>query len=50
MARIVHFIPVGRAAVYRFVRPPCLQNYPNELLQEALQDSNPLSIWRLVSG
>lgn len=46
----VRFTSVGTAAVYRFVRPLCLQNYPNELLPEPLQDDNPLNIWRLVNG
>ena len=46
----VRFTSVGTAAIYRFLRPICLQNYPAELLPEALQDSNPLQIWRLVDG
>ncbi len=44
------FTSVGSAAIYRFLRPICLQNYPQELLPEPLQDSNPLNIWRLVNG
>jgi NADP-dependent aldehyde dehydrogenase len=44
------FTSVGSAAIYRFLRPICLQNYPQELLPEQLQNSNPLSIWRLVNG
>ena len=46
----VRFTSVGSAAIDRFLRPICLQNYPQELLPEALQDSNPLDIWRLVNG
>ncbi len=46
----VRFTSVGSAAIDRFLRPVCLQNYPQELLPEALQDSNPLNIWRLVNG
>jgi len=41
---------VGTAAINRFLRPICLQNYPEELFPEALQDSNPLNIWRLING
>lgn len=46
----VRFTSVGSAAIYRFLRPICLQNYPQELFPEQLQDSNPLNIWRLVNG
>lgn len=46
----VRFTSVGTAAINRFLRPICLQNYPAELLPEALQDNNPLQIWRLVDG
>ena len=41
---------VGTNAIKRFVRPLCFQNYPNALLSAALQDENPLKIWRLVNG
>lgn len=44
------FTSVGTAAIERFLRPICLQNYPRELLPDALQDSNPLNIWRLLNG
>ena len=44
------FTSVGSAAVARFVRPVCLQNVPQALLPQALQDSNPLNLWRLVDG
>lgn len=46
----VRFTSVGSAAIYRFLRPICLQSYPQELFPEPLQDSNPLNIWRLVNG
>lgn len=46
----VRFTSVGSAAIYRFLRPICLQNYPKELLPEELQDSNPLQLWRLFNG
>lgn len=44
------FTSVGTAAINRFLRPLCLQNYPHELLPEALQNSNPLHLWRLING
>ncbi len=44
------FTSVGSAAVARFVRPVCLQNVPPALLPQALQDSNPLNLWRFVDG
>ena len=46
----VRFTSVGTAAIYRFLRPICLQNYPQELLPDQLQNSNPLKLWRLVNG
>lgn len=41
---------VGTLAIDRFLRPICYQNYSDELLPEALQNANPLGIWRLVDG
>ncbi len=41
---------VGTNAIKRFVRPICFQDYPASLLPEALQEGNPLGIWRLVNG
>ncbi|AKJ43382.1 aldehyde dehydrogenase (NADP(+)) [Pragia fontium] len=41
---------VGTLAIERFLRPVCLQNYPQELLPETLKDSNPLKLLRLVNG
>lgn len=46
----VRFTSVGTAALYRFVRPICYQNFPPALLPEALKDENPLGIRRLVNG
>jgi alpha-ketoglutaric semialdehyde dehydrogenase len=46
----VRFTSVGTAAVYRFLRPICLQNYPGDMFPEPLQDSNPLGLWRLING
>ncbi len=41
---------VGTLAIQRFLRPVCYQNYPDEVLPEALQNANPLGIQRLVDG
>lgn len=41
---------VGAAAIERFLRPVCYQDMPEALRPEALQDSNPLSLWRLIDG
>ncbi|TDX01255.1 aldehyde dehydrogenase (NADP(+)) [Dinghuibacter silviterrae] len=44
------FTSVGTAAILRFVRPVAYQDFPAELLPEALQDGNPLGIMRTVNG
>lgn len=41
---------VGTLAIQRFLRPVCYQNYPDEVLPEALRNANPLGIQRLVDG
>lgn len=41
---------VGMTAIERFLRPVTLQDAPAELLPPALQDGNPLGIWRRVDG
>ncbi len=41
---------VGTLAIYRFLRPVCYQNYPDDVLPQALQNANPLGIQRLVDG
>lgn len=41
---------VGSAAIQRFVRPVCYQDFPEELLPASLQDSNPDGIPRLTNG
>jgi NADP-dependent aldehyde dehydrogenase len=45
-----HFTSVGTAAIYRFTRPVCYQNFPQALLPAELRDGNPLGIWRLADG
>jgi NADP-dependent aldehyde dehydrogenase len=41
---------VGTAAIHRFARPVCYQDFPQSALPAELQDSNPRGIWRLVDG
>jgi NADP-dependent aldehyde dehydrogenase len=41
---------VGTLAIDRFLRPVCFQNYPDNLLPDALKNANPLGIQRLVDG
>ena len=41
---------VGTRAVLRFARPVCYQDFPDALLPAALQEANPLGLWRLVDG
>jgi 2,5-dioxopentanoate dehydrogenase len=41
---------VGTAAITRFARPVCYQNFPDMSLPAALRDKNALGIWRLVNG
>jgi NADP-dependent aldehyde dehydrogenase len=44
------FTSVGAAAIYRFARPVCYQNFPEQLLPAELQNANPRQIWRTVNG
>ena len=41
---------VGTAAVLRFARPLCWQDFPQWALPPELRDENPRGIWRLVDG
>lgn len=41
---------VGTAAIHRFLRPVCYQDFPDELLPEVLQLNNPLALKRLLDG
>lgn len=41
---------VGSAAIDRFLRPVCYQNFPVDLLPAALSDVNVLAIPRVVDG
>jgi NADP-dependent aldehyde dehydrogenase len=41
---------VGTLAIERFLRPVCYQDFPAALLPAALQDANPLGLWRRLDG
>jgi NADP-dependent aldehyde dehydrogenase len=41
---------VGTLAINRFLRPVAYQNIPQELLPEALQDTNPWHLNRRING
>ncbi|MEO4026555.1 aldehyde dehydrogenase (NADP(+)) [Chromobacterium vaccinii] len=41
---------VGTAAIQRFLRPVCYQDFPDALLPQALQQANPLALRRLLDG
>jgi 2,5-dioxopentanoate dehydrogenase len=41
---------VGTQAIYRFARPVCFQDFPQDALPDELKDENPLGIWRLING
>jgi 2,5-dioxopentanoate dehydrogenase len=49
-ASSTHTTSVGLDAIYRFMRPVAHQNYLDELLPPALQNSNPWQISRMVNG
>lgn len=44
------FTAVGNHAINRWVRPVSYQDWPNELLPDALKNDNPLGITRWVDG
>ncbi|PTX63024.1 NADP-dependent aldehyde dehydrogenase [Kordia periserrulae] len=44
------FTAVGQDAIKRWVRPFSYQDWPNELLPDALKNENPLGILRLIDG
>jgi len=41
---------VGSAAITRFARPVCFQNFPEAALPEELHNHNGRNIWRMVNG
>jgi len=44
------FTAVGPDSIQRWARPVTYQNWPNDLLPEALKDENPLGILRKING
>jgi NADP-dependent aldehyde dehydrogenase len=44
------YTSVGSAAIFRFARPVCFQNFPDGLVPQELQAANPLGILRTVDG
>jgi NADP-dependent aldehyde dehydrogenase len=44
------FTSVGTAAIQRFARPVCYQNFPESALPPELHDGNPRGLMRLVNG
>src|SRR5215472_13475707 len=44
------FTSVGTAAIQRFLRPICYQDFPDEALPLELQRRNPRKIWRMIDG
>lgn len=44
------FTSVGTAAIARFARPVCYQNFPADSLAPELRDENPRGILRIVNG
>ena len=41
---------VGTLAIARFLRPVCYQDFPQDLLPDALKDTNPQHLWRWQDG
>ncbi len=41
---------VGTQAIYRFTRPVCFQDTPQEILPNALKNGNPLNIYRMIDA
>jgi 2,5-dioxopentanoate dehydrogenase len=44
------FTSVGTAAIHRFARPVCFQNFAEKLLPMELHNVNKLGIWRQING
>jgi len=41
---------VGTLAIYRFTRPVCFQDMPENILPKSLKNDNPLQIYRMIDG
>jgi 2,5-dioxopentanoate dehydrogenase len=44
------FTSVGTAAIHRFARPVCFQNFAEKLVPVELHNANKLRIWRQING
>jgi NADP-dependent aldehyde dehydrogenase len=44
------FTSVGTAAIFRWARPVCWQNFPDAALPPELRRENVRKIWRIVDG
>jgi NAD-dependent aldehyde dehydrogenases len=44
------FTSVGTAAIHRFARPVCFQNFAEKLLPVELRNANRMGIWRQING
>jgi 2,5-dioxopentanoate dehydrogenase len=44
------FTSVGTAAITRFARPVCFQNFPDAAIPPQLHNQNTRKIWRLIDG
>ena len=45
-----HYTSIGTASIYRFARPICYQNFPDESLPEELRNTNTRHIWRMIDN
>lgn len=45
-----HYTSVGTAAIKRFARPVCFQNFPDSAVPPELRSQNTRKIWRLIDG
>jgi 2,5-dioxopentanoate dehydrogenase len=44
------FTSIGTASIYRFVRPVCYQNFPDDALPELITNANSYGCTRLIDG
>lgn len=44
------YTSVGTTAIKRWTRPVCFQGFKDAMLPDALKNSNPLKIWRIVNN
>lgn len=45
-----HYTSIGTAAIYRFVRPVCYQNFPDDCLPGPIRNKNASGAWRMIDG